>query len=67
VPDDAGWIALDPDPNGIAGSLDRVAQGLDARLVVVGSRRLSVLDALRFGSVGHQLLAVSERPGLVVP
>jgi nucleotide-binding universal stress UspA family protein len=42
-----------------------VAGGLRARLVVIGTRRLSVLDALLLGSVGHDLLAISERPVLV--
>lgn len=65
LPKDAGWIVLDADPDGVAATLDRVAEGLDARMVVIGSRRLSVLDALRYGSVSHELLAISERPVLV--
>jgi nucleotide-binding universal stress UspA family protein len=49
-----------------AEALIRVAQGRDAREIVVGSRRLGRIRAM-LGSVSHRVLARADRPVVIVP
>jgi len=48
-------------------ALVEVADRLDARVIVVGSRGEGPLKGVLVGSVPHKLLQVSDRPLLVVP
>ena len=50
-----------------ADALVEIADRLDARLIVVGSRGESPLRGALVGSTPHKLLQVSDRPLLVVP
>jgi len=50
-----------------ADALVEVADRLDARLIVVGSRGESPLRGALVGSTPHKLMQVAERPLLVVP
>jgi nucleotide-binding universal stress UspA family protein len=50
-----------------ADALVDVADRLDARLIVVGSRGESPLRGALVGSTPHKLMQVTERPLLVVP
>lgn len=51
----------------IAQGIIQVADDVDADFIAVGSRGLSDVGALAFGSVSHKLLHLSHRPVLVVP
>jgi nucleotide-binding universal stress UspA family protein len=50
-----------------ADALVEVADRLDARLIVVGSRGESPLRGALVGSTPHKLMQVTDRPLLVVP
>ncbi len=50
-----------------APALVEVADRLDARLIVVGTRGESPLHGALVGSTPHKLMQVAERPLLVVP
>lgn len=51
----------------VSDALVDVADRLDARMLVVGSRGESPLRGALIGSTPHKLLQVAERPVLVVP
>jgi nucleotide-binding universal stress UspA family protein len=50
-----------------ARALVALADERDARLIVVGTRGDSLLKGVLLGSTPHKLLALSDRPVLVVP
>ncbi len=53
-------------PDGVADTLNQAAHAAGAGLVVMGSHGRGDLAAMVLGSVTHRLLAISERPILVV-
>lgn len=51
----------------VADTIVRVADELDAALIVIGSRGRRALKSLVLGSVSHRVLHEARRPALVVP
>jgi nucleotide-binding universal stress UspA family protein len=62
----ASFAELDEGPDGVADTLNEAAHKARADLVVIGSHGRGDLTAMVLGSVTHRLLAISERPILVV-
>jgi nucleotide-binding universal stress UspA family protein len=62
----ASFAELDEGPDGVADTLNEAAHKTRADLVVIGSHGRSDLTAMVLGSVTNRLLAISERPILVV-
>lgn len=54
-------------PRSVAQEILAVADQIDADVIAVGSRGMTDLGSLAFGSVSHKLLHLSRRPVLVVP
>jgi nucleotide-binding universal stress UspA family protein len=51
----------------VAHAIAKAAEGLDARMIVVGTRGRSEVTSLVLGSTAHRLLHETRRPVLVVP
>jgi nucleotide-binding universal stress UspA family protein len=62
----ASFAEVDEGPDGVADTLNEAAYKARADLVVIGSHGRGDLTAMVLGSVTHRLLAISERPILVV-
>lgn len=62
----ASFAEVDEGPDGVADSLNEAAFKARADLVVIGSHGRGDLTAMVLGSVTYRLLAISERPILVV-
>lgn len=62
----ASFDEVDEGPDGVADTLNEAAHRGRADLVVVGSHGRGDITAVVLGSVTHRLLAISERPVLVV-
>jgi len=62
----ASFADVDEGPDGVADSLNEAAFKARADLVVIGSHGRGDLTAMVLGSVTNRLLAISERPILVV-
>jgi len=50
-----------------ASTLDELARGIDARVIFVGRKGMSKLQAMLFGSVAGSLVQICDRPVTVVP
>ena len=50
-----------------ASTLDDLARDLEARVIFVGRKGMSKLQAMLFGSVAGSLVQISDRPVTVVP
>jgi nucleotide-binding universal stress UspA family protein len=62
----SSFAELDEGPDGIADTLNEAAHRARADLVVIGSHGRGDFTAMVLGSVVHRLMAISERPILVV-
>jgi len=62
----ASFAEVDDGPDEVADTLNEAAHKARADLVVIGSHGRGDLTAMVLGSVTHRLLAISERPILVV-
>jgi nucleotide-binding universal stress UspA family protein len=51
----------------VAGTIDEIAQEIDAGLVVCGQRGRGLIGSALLGSVSHALAAHTKRPVLIVP
>lgn len=54
-------------PRSVAQEILAVADQIDADVIAIGSRGMTDIGSLAFGSVSHKLLHLSRRPVLVVP